>query len=165
MERSRLGARDTHDESRKKQVLATKAALLEERERLLSRGRSLQVAIKQSPWGSSILTYATWSIEQSFLSKRKSAESLIRIAQKLDSDTFYWDLMIWILVPGAYCEEILGDLNEEYLLKISECGEANARAWYQHQAVDTTVRYFWKRFERLAAIGALIDLMQRWFKR
>ena len=89
--------------------------------------------------------------------------SLSRIASKIDSDTFYWDLLFWLVVPDARVEEMLGDLGEEYLIRASNNEVAKARAWYRHQVVKSASDYFWERIVRIAAVGALIDLIRRWF--
>jgi hypothetical protein len=112
-----------------------------------------------------VFEYAQFSISEHIVNSKKSSASLSRIISRIDAPTFYWDLLLWLLTPGLYCEEMLGDLNEEYLLRASDNGEVSANAWYQHQAMATIMRYCWKRVERFATIATLIDLMERWFKK
>jgi hypothetical protein len=95
--------------------------------------------------------------------KRKN-DSFSRIVSRIDSDTFYWDLFLWLVVPGD-SDTLLGDLNEEYRLRHSTEGEARARAWYRNQASTTFWNYLWKTIERLVAIGTLIDLFSPWFRK
>lgn len=68
------------------------------------------------------------------------------------------------MIPVAYGEELLGDLSEEYSLRHQTDGEAGARTWYREQVARTLKDCVWKKIERLAAIGTLIDLASRWFK-
>lgn len=109
--------------------------------------------------------YARVSLEEHIVKVQTSCESLNRILARLESATFYWDLLLWFLIPGLRSEELLGDLNEEFLLRLSDEGEANAKAWYQHQAVSTLMHYLWKRVERIATIATLIDLVERWLRK
>jgi hypothetical protein len=83
----------------------------------------------------------------------------------LIDENFYWDLLLWFVLPVAYGEELLGDLNEEYLLRLSSEGEGRARTWYRDQVVRTVTDNLWQKLERIAIVGALIDLLDRWFRR
>jgi hypothetical protein len=146
-------------ENRKQQVLARRSALLEE-------GKSLKTTIEKLapvpyPGATAIIYVATRTKNKGERLQRRF-NSLLRIISRVSNDNFYWDLLIW-LVGGS--EEMLGDLNEEYLLRISSSGEPAARAWYCEQAVSSARDYFWSKIERLAAIGALMDLVSRWFKK
>ena len=97
--------------------------------------------------------------------QKRRAGSFRVIIDRIDSDTFYYDLLLWILVPVAYGEELLGDLNEEYSLRHSSHGVAGAKAWYRAQVARTLKDYFWSKIERVAAIGTLIDLLDQWFRK
>jgi len=149
-------------EPRKQLVLAARAALIKEQKQIQIAASRLKIGIY---WGSGILTYTAESLKESYFSTKKSGDSLCTILSRIDSATFYWDLLLWFLVPGVHSEEMLGDLNEEYLLRASDQGEASAKAWYQHQAVTTIMQYLWKRVERIATIATLIDLVERWLKK
>ena len=99
------------------------------------------------------------------IARQKNSESLQRIIAGITGDLFYRDLALWLIVPGSHSEELLGDLNEEYLLRYSSDSELNARSWYQHQAAMTIKGCIWERIERLAAIGTLVDWVRHWFSR
>jgi len=109
--------------------------------------------------------YAALYMDESFSRTKQSGDSLIRIISNTDSPTYYWDLLVWLLVPGLHSEELLGDLKEEYLLRLSDSSQSAANAWYQHQVLTTIMQYTWKRIERTAAIATLIDLLHRWLKK
>jgi hypothetical protein len=147
----------------------TRAHLMAQKEELLAKGRYLERAaskLRKPSWANAVVfDYARISIDESIANSKKSMDSLFRIISRIESPTFYWDLMLWLLTPGLYSEEILGDLNEEYLLRASDDGKVNAHAWYQHQAIATIARYCWKRVERIATIATLIDLVERWLKK
>lgn len=158
---SELGAFNRSTELRKQQLLAERAALIKEGERLqssVSNFHSYGV-----PGSASVLVLFAYA-KTSANKKKLKAEALKRIIERIDNDNFYWDLVIWFVVPSGYGEALLGDLNEEFVLRQSTEGEANARAWYRNQVVATVKEIIWKKIERLAAIGGLIDLVARWFK-
>lgn len=113
------------------------AALAEDSERLKS------ALLNFKPYGAPgaaavlpVLAYAQRAANR----HRLQTASLTKIIDRIDSDTYYWDLLLWIVVPAANGEVLLGDLNEEYLLRQSKEGEAGARAWYQDQ-VTATVKH------------------------
>jgi hypothetical protein len=147
----------------------TRAHLMAKKEELLAEGKYLDRAaskLRRPSWANAaVFDYAQVSIDESIVRSKKSMDSLFRIISRIESPTFYWDLMLWLLTPGLYSEEMLGDLNEEYLLRASADGKRNANAWYQHQAIATIARYCWKRAERMATIATLIDLVERWLKK
>jgi hypothetical protein len=149
-------------EPRKQQLLTARASLLKQ-------GHQLQLAAAKvkigADWSTAVFGFAETALDQSCLSATMSGDSLCRILSRVESNTFYWDLLLWFLVPGAHSDELLGDLNEEYLLRVSDKGELSAKAWYQHQAVTTIMQYLWKRVERIATVATLIDLIERWLKR
>lgn len=149
-------------ELRKQVVLSARTALIEEHKQLQVAASRLKIGLH---WGVGILTYTAESLKESYFSTKKHSEAFCRIISRIDSGTFYWDLLLWVLVPELHSEELLGDLNEEYLLRVSEDGELSAKAWYQHQAVATIMQYFWKRVERVVTVATLIDLIERWLKR
>lgn len=144
-------------------LTAVRAALESEGEALRRKGLWLY---RGPYWATSaVWVYAQESLDEYIASAQTSCGSLNRILSRLESPTFYWDLLLWFLIPGLRSEELLGDLNEEFLLRLSDEGEANAKAWYQHQAVSTLMRYLWKRVERFAAIATLIDFLDRWLRK
>ncbi len=87
------------------------------------------------------------------------------LVSRIDSDTFYLDLLLWFILPEAFGEAVLGDLNEEYLIRKSMDGPARARSWYRHQVGTTVKDCLWRKIERLAAIGTLVDLLFRSHKK
>jgi hypothetical protein len=148
----------------------TRAHLMAQKEALLGESKSLDRAASKlrmrHSWArAAVFDYARVSLDEHMVGSKKSRDSFSLIISRIDSPTFYWDLILWLLTPGLYCEEMLGDLNEEYLLRASDEGEASANAWYQHQAIATIMRYCWKRIERIATVATLIDLMERWLKK
>jgi hypothetical protein len=156
---------DADCENLRPQASTTRAVLMKEREHLLSVASRLKREPLLLKVTGPIVEYIKASTGASLLSLGSSLDSLSRIISRTDSETFYWDLLLWLLVPSMRIEELLGDLNEEYLLRVSEVSDAEARAWYQYQAVHTIVHYFWKRLERVAAIATLADFVARWFRK
>jgi hypothetical protein len=149
-------------EDSRRQLLGTVSALQQE-------GKNLQMAasnwVYPRPMGAAVLDVILTHEHSKAINGKRRCESLSRIISRIKCDTFYWDLLIWFIVPGSRCEELLGDLNEEYLLRILSDGEASARAWYRYQGITTTAHLLWMKIECLAAVGTLIDLVGRWFKR
>lgn len=148
-------------EYRKSQVLAARSVLLDESKRLQMFASTFESY--RAP-GVAVLMYTLEYLKRKSINRKRKSESLERIISRVDSDTFYWDLLLWLVLPGASGEDALGDLNEEYLLRNSTEGEARARAWYRTQAVGTLKDCFWEKVVRLAALGTLIDLVGRWFR-
>jgi hypothetical protein len=144
---------------RKRQLLATSSALVLEVKHLQANASKWA-----PPKGFTLLNYMVTYLHNRAVNDQRKLQSLSRIISRVECDTFYWDLLLWAVVPGGCSEELLGDLNEEYLLRISTEGEASARAWYRHQVTATVGNYFWRKIERLAAIATLVDLLDRWFK-
>jgi hypothetical protein len=154
-------------DARKQELLAIRSALLEESARLklvasrLASQRSFRVSVVLP---SSALTYTLeHTLSRVFRLQRKT-ESLRTLLARIECDTFYWELALWFLVPGANSEDILGDLIEEYLLRASTQGEPEAKVWYARQIVATAKDYLWEKIERLTALGTLLDLVVRWFR-
>lgn len=145
----------------RQQVLAVASALLGE-------NKHLQIAVSELRSarlpGSVVLTHALTHMQHMGFNRQRKVLSLKRISSRIDRDTFYLDLLLWLVIPSAYSEELLGDLDEEYLLRTSAEGEAGARAWYLDQVATTVKDLVWKKIERVAAIGTLIDLLGRWFR-
>jgi hypothetical protein len=150
---------DRLTEDRKRQVLAAKASLLEEHNYLLTVCRNWVCA---PPPGATVLTHVLYRAQIKAAWRQRSWNGFSRIVSRIRSDNFYWDLLLWLC---GCSEEMLGDLNEEYLLRIASDGEAGARAWYCGQVVTTMRDYLWMKIEHLAAVGALIDLVGRWFRK
>lgn len=150
---------DPLTDERKRQLLAAKSSLLKESDSLLSICKNWTSV---PPPGATVLMYVLEHERTKHVRRHRSAQSFSIIVSRISSETFYWDLLLWV----AGCrEEMLGDLNERYLLRISTHGKAGALAWYCDQAIRTIRDYVWTKIERLAAIGALIDLISRWFKK
>jgi hypothetical protein len=147
---------------RKSQVLAARSVLLEEGKRIQLTASTL--ASYRGPAAAVLVPPLEYLLRKSLDRKRK-AESFLKIASRLDSGTFYWDLLLWLMLPGSSSEDALGDLNEEYLLRASTDGEVSARAWYRDQVTGTLKNCVWEKIVRLAALGTLIDLVSRWFRR
>jgi hypothetical protein len=149
-------------ESRKNQVLAASSALLDERKYHEVSASKLMSSRSPTP-GLVVLRRMVAHVQIRLDSIQGKTHSFLRIISRIDCDTFYGDLLLWLILPGSYEEALLGDLNEEYLLRRSTEGEARARAWYGDQVARTLKDCVWEKIERLAAIGTLIDLFCRWF--
>jgi hypothetical protein len=148
-------------EHRKSQVLAARSVLKEDADQIIASAK------KPSPHlyiGAIVLQPSLTYMHRKFMVIQGRTQSFRRIISGIEGDTFYSDLLLWLVLSGAYDEALIGDLKEEYLLRQSTDGEAHARAWYHHQAFTTTKDYLWTKFERLAAVGTLIDLFNRWFR-
>jgi hypothetical protein len=156
---SELQTLDRFTEDRKRQVLAAKASLMEEHSYLLTVCRNW---VCTSPPGATVLTFVLYRAQINAVRRQRSWNGFSRIVSRISSDNFYWDLLLWLC---GCSEAMLGDLNEEYLLRIASDGGAGARAWYCSQAVTTIRDYLWMKIEHLAAVGALIELVGRWFRK
>lgn len=151
-------------EFRRQSLLAIQAALraeADEFQAVIAELRTPRVS------GSAIALIAVCTgVRSKFFAMQRKNEAFRRIFSQIrTSPTFYEDLILWFVLPGAYIDDQLGDLNEEYMLRLSTEGEAKARAWYQNQVITSVKDCMWKRIERLAAIGTLVDLIDRWFRR
>jgi len=146
-------------EEHRKQMLVVASALQEECKHL----RAIPSTWTLSP-GATVVMFVITYAQYILGNLQRENQSFSRIIGGIEGDTFYLDLLLWFVLPGGYSEELLGDLNEEYLLLNSTDGAARARAWYRHQVITTIRDCLWKRIERLAAIGTLIDLFGRWFR-
>jgi hypothetical protein len=147
---------------RRQQLLATYSVLQAESARIQAAVVELQ---SPRPIGGGITLWISIfeSIKARFLRNQRSSEALRRIISQIrTSPNFYWDLLLWFVVPGGFVEDQIGDLNEEFLLRTLSDGEALANAWYRHQVVSSIVDHLWDKIERLIAIGTLIDW---WFRR
>jgi hypothetical protein len=147
-------------ERRRNRVLAERSALLEESEHL--RG---QIQAPYSAPGATALMTAVGYFQIKLADIGRKTTSFSRLISRIDCDTFYGELLLWLVVPCVDSEALTGDLSEEYLLQISTKGEAGAKAWYRYQLATTLRDCLWKKFERLAAIGTLIDLVGRRFRK
>lgn len=153
-------------EYRRHRVLATASVLLDESKHLqgliqtfVSDGGSYS-----APGASTLLTTVGYfQIKLGDISRKTT--SFRGLLSRVDGDTFYWDLLLWLVVPVADAEALMGDLTEEYPLQISTLGEAGARGWYRYQVATTLRDCVWKKFERVLAIGTLIDLIDRWLRK
>jgi len=147
---------------RKNELLAAHSALLREAEQL--QGVASKMTSYRPPGASVLLPPMTY-VQRKLISRQSKTHSFRKIIARVDCDTFYWDLLLWLVLPGGYSEALLGDLNEEYMLRHSSEGEAGARIWYRNQTTLTLKDFFWKNIERWAALGTLIDLLDRWLRK
>ena len=147
-------------ELRRTCLLATQSALLAERTHLQQTAADL---ISGRPVGSAAVLCFVFDAMQDNLCRfqRKYAVFKGIVSQMENSRTFYWDLLVWYVIPDAYSEELLGDLTEEYRLRSTAEGEVRALAWYRNQSIRTVVEHLWKKVERLAAIGSLVEFLRR----
>jgi len=98
------------------------------------------------------------SMQVRALRNQRSSQALRRILSQFQtSPNFYWDLLLWFVVPGGFVEDQIGDLKEESSLRTLRDGEAAANAWYRNQVVSSIVAHLWDKIERLIAIGTLFD--------
>jgi hypothetical protein len=104
-------------------------------------------------------------LNKKFARRMQKMLAFKEILSRIDSDTFYLDLLLWFLLPDAFSEALLGDLNEEYQIRKSTDGPVRARSWYRHQVAATVKDCLWRKIERLAAIGTLLDLLFRSHKK
>ncbi|MCU1343357.1 MAG: hypothetical protein JWN92_2780 [Candidatus Acidoferrum typicum] len=146
------------NQEQKQNLLAAAAAMLKESEYL--QGRCSTFAGPR-PLGANTLTYVLGHLKYSSTNLGRKNESLERIILNAESDTFFRDVLLWLIVPSAQSEELIGDLTEEYHLRISTEGEADARAWHREQVIKSVGDYLWKHLEHLAALKFLIDCI-RW---
>jgi hypothetical protein len=146
-------------EERKLQVVAARSSLVEEGKNLVAAVRNL--AFNPGPGATAIIYVATRAKDKAEGLQRRN-ESLLRIISRIRDDNFYCDTLLWLV---GCREEMLGDLNEEYALRSTSDGKSAANAWYYDQAITTLRDWLWKKIERLAAVGALIDLVSRWIGR
>ena len=153
-------AGEGHTEVSRQRLLATQSALLAEHERLQEAAAELK-----SDGGSAVMTYMLVSVQDGIFRSARKRKAFLRILSQIEnSPTFYWDLLLWFVTPSPYSDDLLGDLSEEYQLRNTIEGDALARAWYGHQVITTLRDFLWKKIERLAAIGTLIDMVGRWFR-
>ncbi len=153
-------------EHRRNRVLAARSVLLEESKHL--RGQLQAFASEpgsySAPGANALMTTVGYFQIKLAGIGRKTA-SFSRLISRIDCDTFYGELLLWLVVPCVDSEALTGDLSEEYLLQTSTKGEAGARAWYRDQVKRTLRNFLWEKLERLAAIGTLIDLVGRRFRK
>ena len=146
-------------ETRKTDVLAAKAAVMRASARLkVSASRLLKrAAVARTLYPSELY------LENRTVAGQQRLDSLRGIVLRIEDDTFYSELLLWLVAPNRYDDAMFGDLMEEYVLRCSVQGEEKARAWRQLQLKMTLKDCMWKKFERLAAIGTLADLISRLF--
>jgi hypothetical protein len=117
-----------------------------------------------TPPGEGVLRGAVRRARRSHARLVSRLESLRKIGEGINGETFYWELALWVAVPGIHGDELLGDLAEEYLLRCSRHGASAAFEWYREQALSTVRDCLWKRIQRIASLGAFIDLILRWMR-
>lgn len=147
---------------RKSQLLAVRSSLLEESNQLQIFAAKLS---SHRVFAASIFVPPVTYLQNKFVVMRAKAESLRRIILGIDSKTFYSDLLLWLVTPSGYDEALVGDLKEERVFRSSAYGEKSANAWYRHQIKTSLRDLLWTKIYRLAAIGTLIDLIDRWFRK
>jgi hypothetical protein len=113
------------NQEQKQNLLAAASAMRKEFEYLQDRCSTFA---GPRPLGANTLTYALEYLKYSTTNLGRKNESLKRITLNAESDTFYCDILLWLIVPSAHSEELIGDLTEEYRLRISTEGKADARA-------------------------------------
>jgi hypothetical protein len=153
-------------EARKTKVLNLRSALLDESKQLQDTAQMMRVTPETNsfPGANALLTTAGYfKIKLTDISRKTS--SFRTLLSRIESDTFYWDLLLWLIVPGVDSDALLGDLTEEYPLQVSTLGDEGARAWYRYQVATTVRDCVWKKLERILAIGTAIDLIDRWFRK
>lgn len=107
-------------QNRKSQLLAVRSSLLEESNQLKI------IAAKQSShrvFAASIFVPPLTYLQNKFVIVRAKTESLRRIMLGIDSNTFYSDLLLWLVTPSGYDETLVGDLKEERVFRSSADGE------------------------------------------
>jgi hypothetical protein len=168
-EECKVNADNVLPEARRQSLLAAHAALQVEHQRFQA-----EIAEMRAPGqsrGATVTILMLTSVlltgvqDKNLRRQRKIAAFQRILAQIKTSPTFYQDLLLWFVLPGGCIDEQIGDLNEEYLLQLSTEGEAAAKAWYREQVITSLKDCLWKRIERLAAVGTLIDLLDRCFRR
>ena len=143
-------------------LLATQSGLNAEIERL--RTATLELKSPHPAVAAAVLTDVLTAMQCGLFRSQRKHEALSRLISQIDnSATFHWDLLLWFVIPHSYSEVLVGDLAEEFKLRSEADGEGFARAWYRDQVRRTVVEHLWKKVERLAAIGTLIDFISRFF--
>jgi hypothetical protein len=149
-------------EIRRQHLLATQSALLAENGRL----QAAVAELRSAPAIGAPLAYTLASAKARLLRIQQKRDALAGIMSQIKtSPNFYWDLVLWFVLPGAHVEDQIGDLNEEFLLRNATEGEVQANAWYRRQVTASIMPRLWAKIERLAAIGTLIDFVWRWFRK
>ena len=150
-----------HREIRRQRLLATQSALVAESARL--QAAVVEIQSPQTPVAAALLLFIAESTKARISKNQRSNEALKRIISQIQtSPNFYWELLLWFVLPNGCIEDQLGDLNEEFILRNSTDGEAAARAWYRRQVISSVKDRLWDKIERLVAIGTLIEW---WFRR
>lgn len=149
------------EEAQRNQVLATKAALVQEGARIRADIAHFRVARNRT---AQFWTVALELVQSRLERRQKRLQSLGSIVRRIDQDTFYGELLLWLLLSSAHSEEMSGDLSEEYALHRVEKGDVEAAAWYRSQVFRTLRDRFWETVQQLAAIGTLIDIFVQWFR-
>lgn len=96
--------------------------------------------------------------------RQRQLASFVGILQDIESDTFYADIALWSLLPTARCEELLGDLKEEYALRV-KVDARDALAWYRSQVVRTIGNFLWDKLKRITAIASMLHSVAGRLKR
>src|SRR6185503_12057613 len=98
-------------EIRRQELLATRSALHAE-----IGGIQAVVVELQSPkpigGGVALWIFILESTRARISRNQKSSAALKRIVSQIQtSPNFYWDLLLWFVVPGGFVEDQIGDLN------------------------------------------------------
>lgn len=141
---------------RQKEILAQRSALIADLEFCRARHSRLKVPVSVRA-----LSSVTQHLHETFERRLREYDSFQKLAQRVDSETYYLDLLLWLVLPSDFGEQALGDLNEEYLIRSETLGPSQAQAWYRRQVRDSVKACFWRKLERIAVIGTIVDLLMK----
>ena len=147
-------------ETRKRVLLAINAAL----QKKADAWRASRAALSTPPEMVVITPVLDYLLRSTHHRQHKTA-SFKQVIGRIDADTFYFDLLLWFVLPAAFSDDLLGDLNERYVIKCEKDGRVRAHAWYRHQVKTTLADCFWQKLCRLAAVATLLDILTRWRKK
>lgn len=147
---------------RKSELKTICPALLEEHKRLLV--LCSELTSYRTP-GIDAMQIALESLSTRMEQHLRKIDSFSKLLDRIETDTFYSELLLWFVVPMSRSEELVGDLHEEYVLRQSTDGPASATAWFKEQVRRTLTVFLWARFQRWTAIANFVDLLDRWFRR
>jgi len=139
---------------RQQEVLALHSALITDLEHFRAKSSRLKVPVSVRAMAS-----VAQHLKNTFERRLREYESFQKLAARVDSETYYLDLLLWFVLPSDFVEEALGDLTEEYLIRSEPVGPSQAQAWYRRQVHDSVKVCFWRKLERIAVIGTIVDLL------
>lgn len=144
-------------ETRKRELLAINSELQKKAVAL----RAYQATLSTPP-EMVVITPVLDYLLRSAQRRQLKAASFKQIIARIDADTFYYDLVLWFVLPAAFSDDLLGDLNERYVIKCEKDGQVRAHAWYRYQVKTTLTDYLWGKICRLVALVTLVDTLTRW---